>query len=48
MAVEILRDGNKVSIILDCVTEYEAIETFDRLNEELANGYASLEIETKR
>ena len=42
--IEVERDGDKVNIVMNCSSEYDAMMLYDRLIEELKNGYLKFEV----
>lgn len=45
--IEIERDGTTVRFFMRCDSEYDAMMLYDRMSEEMRNGYAKLEIVTR-
>lgn len=45
--IECERDGVVVRFIVNCKSEYDAMMLYDRMTEEMQNGYVKFEIMTK-
>jgi hypothetical protein len=45
--VEIIRDGQNVHFVVSCPSDYDAMLLYDRLGEEMKQGFVRLDIHSK-